>query len=70
MIDKYRLEDLRRESGEKGELARWVIQLQIDLDRARRMAYEFAPPGYGLRSHCPQCNGVRNTTCTCKGDKP
>jgi hypothetical protein len=28
MIDKYRLEHLRRESGEKGELARWVIQLQ------------------------------------------
>lgn len=36
MIDKYRLEHLRRESGEKGELARWVIQLQKDLDDARR----------------------------------
>lgn len=36
MIDKYRLEDLRRESGEKGELARWVIQLQVELDRERR----------------------------------
>ncbi|HGY5195255.1 TPA: hypothetical protein ACNV6G_000036 [Raoultella ornithinolytica] len=36
MIDKYRLDDLRLESGEKGELARWVIQLQTDLDRERR----------------------------------
>ncbi|WP_256664498.1 hypothetical protein [Klebsiella grimontii] len=36
MIDKYRLDDLRFESGEKGELARWVIQLQTDLDNARR----------------------------------
>lgn len=36
MIDKYRLDDLRLESGEKGELARWVIQLQRDLDYERR----------------------------------
>lgn len=36
MIDKYRLEDMRRESGENGELARWVIQLQADLDREIR----------------------------------
>lgn len=36
MIDKYRLDDLRLESGEKGELARWVIQLQIDLDNEHR----------------------------------
>ncbi|MGU6597861.1 DUF551 domain-containing protein [Salmonella enterica] len=36
MIDKYRLEDMRRESGEKGYLARWVIQLQADLDREIR----------------------------------
>ncbi|EHM46036.1 hypothetical protein [Yokenella regensburgei] len=36
MIDKYRLDDLRLESGEKGELARWVIQLQTDLDYERR----------------------------------
>lgn len=36
MIDKYRLDDLRLESGEKGELARWVIQLQTDLDSERR----------------------------------
>lgn len=36
MIDKYRLEDMRRESGEKGKLARWVIQLQADLDREIR----------------------------------
>nr|WP_078000082.1 hypothetical protein [Edwardsiella tarda] len=36
MIDKYRLDDLRLESGEKGELARWIIQLQIDLDNERR----------------------------------
>lgn len=35
MIDKYRLDDLRLESGEKGELARWVIQLQTDLDSER-----------------------------------
>ncbi|WP_233596652.1 hypothetical protein [Citrobacter koseri] len=38
MIDKYRLDDLRLESGEKGELARWVIQLQADLDSERRKA--------------------------------
>lgn len=38
MIDKYRLDDLRFESGEKGELARWVIQLQRDLDSERRKA--------------------------------
>lgn len=36
MIDKYRLDDLRFESGEKGELARWFIQLQTDLDSERR----------------------------------
>ena len=36
MIDKYRLDDLRLEAGEKGELARWVIQLQTDLDSERR----------------------------------
>lgn len=36
MIDKYRLDDLRLESSEKGELARWVIQLQTDLDSERR----------------------------------
>ncbi|ELS4491563.1 MULTISPECIES: hypothetical protein [Klebsiella pneumoniae complex] len=36
MIDKYRLDDLRLESGEKGDLARWVIKLQTDLDRERR----------------------------------
>jgi light-regulated signal transduction histidine kinase (bacteriophytochrome) len=36
MIDKYRLDDVRLESGEKGDLARWVIQLQTDLDRERR----------------------------------
>lgn len=35
MIDKYRLDDLRLESSEKGELARWVIQLQTDLDMYR-----------------------------------
>ncbi|WP_320910247.1 DUF551 domain-containing protein [Citrobacter farmeri] len=38
MIDKYRLDDLRLESGEKGELARWVIRLQTDLDSERRKA--------------------------------
>ncbi len=36
MIDKYRLDDLRLESSEKGELTRWVIQLQTDLDSERR----------------------------------
>ncbi|HFE8682103.1 TPA: hypothetical protein ACGAPQ_002313 [Citrobacter farmeri] len=38
MIDKYRLDDLRLESGEKGELPSWVIQLQTDLDSERRKA--------------------------------
>ncbi|HDL7646094.1 TPA: hypothetical protein PXO92_002711 [Yersinia enterocolitica] len=36
MIDKYLLDDLRLRSDEKGELARWVIQLQSDLDDERR----------------------------------
>ncbi len=36
MIDKYQLDDLRLRSDEKGELARWVIQLQSDLDDERR----------------------------------
>lgn len=36
MIDKYLLDDLRLRNDEKGELARWVIQLQIDLDTERR----------------------------------
>ncbi|HFK3155240.1 TPA: hypothetical protein ACG1JD_002680 [Citrobacter sedlakii] len=50
MIDKYRLDDLRLESGEKGELARWVIQLQTDLDSERRKAgnYPVIPDGYVL----------------------
>lgn len=38
MIDKYLLDDLSRMSDEKGHLARWVIQLQIDLDVERRKA--------------------------------
>lgn len=48
MIDKYRLDDLRLESGEKGELARWVIQLQTELDRERRKAGNspVIPDGY------------------------
>lgn len=48
MIDKYRLDDLRLESGEKGELARWVIQLQTDLDSERRKAGNspVIPEGY------------------------
>ena len=48
MIDKYRLDDLRLESGEKGELARWVIQLQTYLDRERRKVgnYPVIPDGY------------------------
>ncbi|OHY63820.1 hypothetical protein BB778_04120 [Pluralibacter gergoviae] len=48
MIDKYRLDDLRLESGEMGELARWVIQLQTDLDRERRKAdsYPVIPDGW------------------------
>ncbi|MDK6380000.1 hypothetical protein [Citrobacter freundii] len=50
MIDKYRLEDMRRESGEKGELARWVIQLQTDLDSERRKVGNSTviPDGYVL----------------------
>ncbi|MDT7446287.1 hypothetical protein [Citrobacter freundii] len=50
MIDKYRLEDMRRESGENGELARWVIQLQTDLDNERRKAGNspVIPNGYVL----------------------
>ncbi|KMK13560.1 hypothetical protein ABW09_23460 [Pluralibacter gergoviae] len=50
MIDKYRLDDLRLESGEKGELARWVIQLQTDLDNERRKAGNSPaiPEGYVL----------------------
>lgn len=36
MIDKYLLEDLSLRRDEKGELARWVIQLQTDVDTERR----------------------------------
>lgn len=36
MIDKYLLDELRLRNDEKGELARWVIQLQTDLDTERR----------------------------------
>lgn len=36
MIDKYLLDDLSKRGDEKGELARWVIQLQTDLDAERR----------------------------------
>lgn len=48
MIDKYRLDDLRLKSGEKGELARWVIQLQTDLDMERRKVgnHPVIPDGY------------------------
>lgn len=35
-IDKYLLQELSLLRDEKGELARWVIQLQADLDTARR----------------------------------
>ncbi|MEG8135577.1 hypothetical protein [Escherichia marmotae] len=48
MIDKYRLDDLRLESGEKGELARWVIQLQTDLDNERRKAGNYPVIGIDL----------------------
>lgn len=48
MIDKYRLDDLRLESGEKGELARWVIQLQKDLDSERRKAGNYPVIGIDL----------------------
>lgn len=50
MIDKYRLDDLRLESGEKGELARWVIQLQRDLDSERRKAGNSPVIGVDLAS--------------------
>ncbi|QDL31465.1 hypothetical protein [Serratia liquefaciens] len=36
MINKYLLDELRQRSDEKGELARWVIHLQADLDTERR----------------------------------
>lgn len=36
MIDKYLLEDMSLRSDEKGELARWVIQLEADVDTERR----------------------------------
>lgn len=36
MIDKYLLQDLGLRNDEKGELARWVIQLQTDVDTERR----------------------------------
>ncbi|EPJ3803364.1 hypothetical protein AB7W88_02395 [Providencia vermicola] len=35
-IDKYQLQDLSHLRNETGELARWVIQLQTDLDTACR----------------------------------
>lgn len=63
MIDKYRLEDLRRESGEKGELARWIIQLQVELDRERRKGVDSAElqerskaDSNSHPAHCPLSN--------------
>lgn len=38
MIDKYLLQDLGQRNDEKGELARWVIQLQTDVDTERRQS--------------------------------
>ncbi|EJV1664327.1 TPA: hypothetical protein SMO99_003008 [Proteus mirabilis] len=35
-IDKFLLQELSLLRDEKGELARWVLQLQADLDTARR----------------------------------
>lgn len=56
MIDKYRLDDLRLESGEKGELARWVIQLQKDLDYERRKVP--VPPAMAAKGSEPVADVV------------
>lgn len=37
MIDKFRLDELRLETSEKGDLARLVIELQNLLDTERRI---------------------------------
>ena len=50
MIDKYRLDNLRLESGEKGELASWVIQLQKDLDNERRKIVS-TPSQMAMKDH-------------------
>lgn len=36
MIDKYLLDELSQRSDEKGELARWVLEFQVEVDRERR----------------------------------
>lgn len=59
MIDKYRLDDLRLESGEKGELARWVIQLQTDLDSERRKAGNYPVIGIDLAAGSDRTVEVR-----------
>lgn len=59
MIDKYRLDDLRLESGEKGELARWVIQLQTDLDNERRKAGNYPVIGIDYASEPDRTVEVR-----------
>lgn len=66
MIDKYRLDDLRLESGEKGELARWVIQLQTELDSERRKAGNspVIPDG---SNHCPCCGKKLRRSCSVEG---
>lgn len=66
MIDKYRLDDLRLESGEKGELARWVIQLQKDLDYERRKVS--APTALAAKDAEPVAWDYEWASCiTCEG---
>ncbi|CAI2110994.1 Uncharacterised protein [Serratia marcescens] len=59
MIDKYLLEDLSLRSDEKGELARWVIQLQADVDTERRKSASLESVIYARDTHIAELEVIR-----------
>lgn len=58
MIDKYLLDDLRLRSDEKGELARWVIQLQADVDTERRKSASLESVIYARDTHIAELESI------------
>lgn len=59
MIDKYLLEDLSLRSDEKGELARWVIQLQADVDTERRKSASLESVIYARDTRIAELEAIR-----------
>ncbi|ONK18426.1 hypothetical protein [Serratia sp. S119] len=60
MIDKYLLEDLSLRSDEKGELARWVIQLQADVDTERRKSASLESVIYARDTRIAELEAIRS----------